>query len=81
MSKITTKTLVSVLLAAAAATALGQNSQGQDGNSQGQDGNSQGQHYQGWVRAPEIDPAQALGALTLLGGTVAVIRGFRRKGK
>ncbi|MGN6454418.1 MAG: hypothetical protein ACTHL7_15300 [Steroidobacteraceae bacterium] len=74
MTKITTKTLISVLLAAAAATAVGQNSQGQDGN-------SQGQNSQGWVRAPEIDPAQALGALTLLGGTVAVIRGFRRKSK
>jgi len=75
MTRITTKTLIGVLLAAAAATALGQNSQGQDGNSQGQ--NSQGC----CVRAPEIDPAQALGALTLLGGAVAVIRGFRRKGK
>jgi hypothetical protein len=31
------------------------------------------------VSAPEIDPAQALGALMLLGGTVAIIRGYRRK--
>ncbi len=29
--------------------------------------------------APEIDPAQALGALTLLTGTIAIIRGYRRK--
>jgi hypothetical protein len=31
--------------------------------------------------APEIDPAQALGALALLGGTVAIVRGYRRKKK
>jgi hypothetical protein len=31
------------------------------------------------VSAPEIDPAQALGALVLLGGTLAIIRGNRRK--
>jgi len=31
--------------------------------------------------APEIDPAQALGALSLLGGTVAIIRGYRRRKK
>jgi hypothetical protein len=29
--------------------------------------------------APEIDPGQALGALTLLTGTVAIVRGYRRK--
>jgi hypothetical protein len=33
------------------------------------------------VTAPEIDPAQALGALTLLGGTIAVVRGYRRRKK
>jgi len=33
------------------------------------------------VSAPEIDPAQALGALTLLGGTVAIVRGYRRRKK
>jgi hypothetical protein len=31
--------------------------------------------------APEIDPAQALNALALLGGTVAIARGNRRKKK
>jgi len=31
--------------------------------------------------APEIDPGQALGALALLGGTVAIVRGYRRKKK
>jgi hypothetical protein len=33
------------------------------------------------VSAPEIDPAQALGALTLLGGTIAIVRGHRRRKK
>jgi hypothetical protein len=33
------------------------------------------------VSAPEIDPAQALGALTLLGGSIAIVRGFRRRKK
>ena len=33
------------------------------------------------VSAPEIDPGQGLGALTLLGGTVAIFRGFRRRKK
>jgi hypothetical protein len=29
--------------------------------------------------APEIDPTQALGALTLVSGAVAIVRGRRRK--
>ena len=33
------------------------------------------------VSAPEIDPAQAMGALALLGGTVAIVRGYRRRKK
>jgi len=33
------------------------------------------------VSAPEIDPGQAMGALVLLGGTVAIIRGYRRNKK
>ena len=31
------------------------------------------------VKAPEIDPGQAFGALALLGGTMTIIRGYRRK--
>jgi hypothetical protein len=31
------------------------------------------------VAAPEIDPTQALSALMLLGGSVAVLRGRRNK--
>lgn len=31
------------------------------------------------MSAPEIDPASAMGALALLGGTVAILRGRRKK--
>ena len=69
MAKTTTKILCVALLSLAASTAVGQNSQGQNNNSQGT------------VSAPEIDPGQALGALALLGGTLAIIRGYRRNKK
>jgi len=36
-------------------------------------------HGRHCVSAFEIDPAQAMGALTLLGGTMAIIRGRRKK--
>ena len=66
MAKTTTKTLLAVLLSLIASAALSQN---------------QGGNNQGAVSAPEIDPAQALGALALLGGTLAIIRGYRHKKK
>jgi len=78
MVKTTTKTLCVALLSLSASSAFGQYYQGQDNNDQGQNNNYQWQHR---VSAPEIDPAQALGALTLLGGTVAIIRGYRRRKK
>jgi hypothetical protein len=31
------------------------------------------------MSAPEIDPGSAMGALALLGGTVAILRGRRKK--
>ena len=65
---------VVALLSLAASTALSQNNQGQNGDNQGQD--YQGRHP---MAAPEIDPAQALGAVALMSGTVAIIRGYRRK--
>ena len=70
MAKTTTKTLYVALLSLAASTAVGDNNQGQDGNYQGRT-----------VSAPEIDPGQAMGALALLGGTLAIIRGYRRNKK
>jgi hypothetical protein len=85
MTKTTTKTLFVALLSLAATTAVGDNNQGQNTGSQGQNTGSQGQntHYQGLstVAAPEIDPGQAIGALALLGGTLAIIRGYRRNKK
>ena len=33
------------------------------------------------VSAPEIDPGEAMGALALLSGTIAIIRGYRRRKK
>ena len=66
MAKTTTKTLLAVLLSLIASAALSQN---------------QGGNTQGGVSAPEIDPTQALGALALLGGTLAIIRGYRHKKK
>ena len=31
------------------------------------------------LAAPELDPGQAVGALVLLSGTLAILRGYRRK--
>jgi hypothetical protein len=75
MTRITTRTFLVVLLALSASTAIGQSSQGQNGNSPGQNGCA------GCVRAPEIDPGEAMGALTLLAGAVTILRGYRRRQK
>jgi len=66
MAKTTTKPLLAVILSLVASAALSQTTQGQNNNNQGA------------VSAPEFDPGQALGALVLLGGTLAIIRGYRR---
>jgi len=71
MTKIATKPLVLVaLLSVTASTALSQNNQGQNSNNQGC-----------CIRAPEIDLGQAAGALVLLGGAVAIMRGFSGRKK
>jgi hypothetical protein len=74
--RTTTKALLVAVLSLAASAALSHNDLGQNNN-------DQGQNYQGGgpLRAPEIDPAQALGALTLVGGTIAIVRGYRRSKK
>ena len=41
--------------------------------------NHEPSHRHSLVSAPEIDPGQAAGALSLLGGAMAIIRGYRRK--
>jgi hypothetical protein len=72
--RTTTKALLAALLSLAASAAFSHDDQGQNNNDQGQN-----HHGGGPLRAPEIDPAQALGALTLVGGTIAIVRGYRRK--
>jgi hypothetical protein len=69
-----TTTLVSVaLLSLATNFAVAHDRDGDDHHGRG-DGR--------WsVSAPEIDPAQAMGALALLGGTIAIVRGYRRRKK
>ena len=55
------------------------------GNSQGENDQGRNDHPHSWghdlraVSAPEIDPGQATSALVLLGGALAIIRGYRRK--
>jgi hypothetical protein len=77
MKNLTAKTFLVALLALAASTAVSQN----------QDNQGQNDNNQGWsgaptrVPAPEINPAEAMAALTLLGGAVAIVRGYRRRKK
>jgi len=73
--RTTTKSLLAAFLSLAAAAAFSQNYQGQNGNGQGQN------YGGGTVSAPEIDPAQAMGAIALLGGTIAIVRGCRSSKK
>ena len=55
------------------------------GDNQGDNNQRHNDHGYAWghdrraVSAPEIDPGQAMGALVLLGGTLAIIRGYRAK--
>jgi hypothetical protein len=73
--KVKKTSLISITLLALAANfavARDRNTVAQNQNDQGCRGNSR------CVSAPEIDPAQAMGALTLLGGTLAIVRGYRR---
>jgi hypothetical protein len=74
MKNVTAKSFLVALLSLAASTAApSQNNQGQNNNNQGPTPTS--------VRAPEISPAEAMGALALLGGAVAIVRGYRRRQK
>jgi hypothetical protein len=74
MAKITTKTFLLALLTVVSSTALSQTAQAQTISTTSCTRTS-------CASAPEIDPAQALGALTLLSGAVAIFRGVRRKSK
>jgi hypothetical protein len=75
MKKTSLISIALLSLAANFAVARDRNTVAQDRDDQGCRGNSR------CVSAPEIDPAQAIGALTLLGGTVAIVRGYRRRKK
>jgi len=69
-------------LAANLALAAAGNDQGKDNRWQNeQEHDHEPWHDQRAVSAPEIDPAQAMGALLLLGGTMAILRGYRRNKK
>ncbi len=69
-------------LVASLALAAGDHEEGQNNRWQSEQRHDQWHehmHDRRDVSAPEIDPGQAMGALVLLGGTVAIIRGYRRK--
>ena len=78
-----------VLVSLAANTALVADGDDQGRNDQWRHWNDQRHQWQNEQRhdersavsAPEIDPGQAMGALVLLGGTMAIIRGYRRNKK
>jgi hypothetical protein len=70
MTKIIPVTLLSLTASLAFA-------KGDDGNRYLND-HCRGDARKCWS-APEIDPAQAMGALVLVSGVVAIVRGRRRK--
>jgi hypothetical protein len=82
MNNTTPKIIAIGLLSLTASLALAKGDDGQGGNGQG--GYKEDHHHcrgdarQCWS-APEIDPSQALGALVLVSGAVAIVRGRRRK--
>jgi hypothetical protein len=71
MTKIMPVTLLSLTASLAFA-------KGDDGNRHQDDHHCRGDARTCWS-APEIDPAQAMGALVLVSGAVAIVRGRRRK--
>jgi hypothetical protein len=71
--KKTTMVLL-MLLSLAAPLALAS-----DGDRERDEHRRRGEERHHYLSAPEIDPIQAMGALTLLSGTVAIIRAYRRK--
>jgi len=87
MKKTLVVSVAVLSLAANLACATGGDDQGRTGIYQAHDhepwhGQWHDQRYdQRAVSAPEIDPGQAMGALVLLSGTVAIIRGYRRNKK
>jgi hypothetical protein len=71
---VITRITISVMLLTLAGT-----SAFADGRDVGRDHRWHNCQERACVAAPEIDPTQALSALMLLGGSVAVLRGRRKK--
>ncbi len=73
-----TKIISLILLSLAATLALAKDKGGGEALRDRDDHRCHGEGGRSCVSAPEIDPGQAIGALTLLGGTLAIVRGYRR---
>ncbi len=77
---VTLLSLVANIALAASDNSQGQNNQEQNKRQQHERREHEPRkHDPRAVSAPEIDPGQAMGALVLLGGAVAICRGYRRK--
>ena len=79
MKKTTIKIISLSLLSLAAATALANVNPGKGNDGKGDDRHQCHGDARKCLSAPEIDPAQAMGALVLLSGAVAIMRGRRKK--
>ena len=80
MERTTIITVILLSLSANLALAAGDNDQRQNNESQNRQWHDHDPgRNQRFVSVPEINPGQALAALVLVGGAVAIIRGFRRK--
>jgi hypothetical protein len=80
MQRTTIITVLLLSLTANLALAAGDNDQGQNNQSQSREWHDHNPgRDQRFVSAPEINPGQAVAALVLVSGAVAIIRGFRRK--
>jgi hypothetical protein len=77
-ARIVSVPLLTLVASLALAGSGGSGSQGDNNQEHTDHGHAWG-HDQRAVSAPEIDPGQAMGALVLLGGTLAIIRGYRAK--
>ena len=83
MKKAAVVSVTLLSLAANLALAAGGDDQGRNNQVAGvhQAHDHEPGQYQHAVSAPEIDPGQVMGALALLSGTMAVLRGYRRNKK
>lgn len=78
MKNPTPKIIAIGLLSLAASLALAKGDDGKGDNRGDDHHHCRGDGRKCWS-APEIDPSQALGALVLVSGAVAIVRGRRRK--